>query len=259
MKILGRELHGLNPADQVKVRRNIGFIFQHHNLFESLTTFQNVKMATELHPYTAKEADELPVGILTKLELEAHLAKRPQSLSGGQRQRVAIARALVNHPKLILADEPTAALDKDTGRQVVTILQEMAKTEGSTVLIVTHDNRILDVADRIIRMVDGYIVSDINVAESIATATFLKKCSVFKDASPTLLSETASQMKVETHPAGTDVIREGEVGDKFYIIRSGEMDVKKAGDQGQEILAHLTAGDFFGELALLRKEPWRRR
>ncbi|MFH1983269.1 MAG: ATP-binding cassette domain-containing protein [Pseudomonadota bacterium] len=255
LEITGRELQGLKAREQVEVRKNIGFIFQAHNLFDSLTAFQNVKLATELHPYQPGEAARRAEGILRRLELGEHMHKKPQGLSGGQRQRVAIARALVNEPRLILADEPTAALDKDTGRLVVTIFQEMAKANDCTILIVTHDNRILDVADRIIKMVDGYVVSDVDVAESITVAGFLKKCPVFKASTPTLIADIANQMQRESHPPGTAVIREGDAGDKFYIVFSGNMSVTRRIDGKEKELVRLKAGDFFGELALLEDKP----
>jgi len=255
LKVLGRELQGLGPAEQVKVRRNIGFIFQAHNLFDALTAYQNVRLATELHDYTPEQRHQAPVEVLTSLGLKERLHYKPANLSGGQRQRVAIGRALVNRPKLILADEPTAALDKETGRQVVNLLQRLAKDEGATIMIVTHDNRILDVADRIVNMVDGYIVSNIEVAENIAISKFLHKCPVFEGANPTLLSDVAAKMKREKFPAGAAIIRQGEVGDKFYIVRSGRVEVSRSKDGKSDTLVTLGPGSFFGELALLRDEP----
>src|SRR5208282_1786566 len=110
--------------------RDIGFIFQAHNLFDSLTAFQNVRMALELkNNHSSSEMAKLATDILKRLGLEARINYKPKQLSGGQRQRVAIARALVNRPKLILADEPTAALDKTSGREVVTMLKELANNE----------------------------------------------------------------------------------------------------------------------------------
>ncbi len=157
LAIMGRELRSLNPVQQVEIRKNIGFIFQAHNLFDSLTTFQNVKLATELFPFSSREARTRTEEILVRMGLKAHMHKKPGSLSRGQQQRVAIARSLVNQPKIILADEPTAALDKDTGRLVINLFKALATENGSTILIVTHDNRILDVANRIFSMVDGYL------------------------------------------------------------------------------------------------------
>jgi putative ABC transport system ATP-binding protein len=180
---------------------------------------------------------------------------KPQKLSGGQRQRVAICRALVNRPKMILADEPTAALDKDTGRQVVDTLYEFAKNAGCTIMIVTHDNRILDVADRIVTMVDGYVTSDVDVNESLTIVQFLKKCHVFENSTPTLLADVAGKMQRESHPAGAIIIRQGDEGDKFYIIRSGKVDVVREAEGKEELLVQLGPGDFFGELSLLKEAP----
>jgi putative ABC transport system ATP-binding protein len=256
LKVFGRELRGLGPSQQERVRSNIGFIFQAHNLMDSLTAYQNVKLATELHPYGRGEADRRTAEILTQMGLGERMHYKPQKLSGGQRQRVAICRALVNRPKMILADEPTAALDKDTGRQVVDTLYDFAKNAGCTIMIVTHDNRILDVADRIVTMVDGYVTSDVDVNESLTIVQFLKKCPVFESSTPTLLTDVAGKMQRESHPAGSVIIRQGDEGDKFYIIRSGRVDVCKEVDQcTEEFLVKLGPGDFFGELALLKQAP----
>jgi putative ABC transport system ATP-binding protein len=255
LKVFGRELMGQSAAEQEKTRRNIGFIFQAHNLLDSLVAFQNVKLATELHPYAVGEADRRTGAILTEVGLKERMYYKPQNLSGGQRQRVAIARALVNRPKMILADEPTAALDQETGRQVVTLLQNLAKSDQCTILIVTHDNRILDVADRIVTMVDGYVASDVDVNESWTIVQFLKKCAFFQDSTPTLLADVAGKMQREVQPAGTVIIRQGDEGDKFYIIREGHVEVLKEKNGKEEFIVKLGPGDFFGELALLRKEP----
>jgi putative ABC transport system ATP-binding protein len=161
LQVLGQELVGMSNADLVRVRRNIGFIFQAHNLFESLTASQNVEMAVELTGQLAHKRQQA-LTILEQLGLADRVDYKPNSLSGGQKQRVAIARALVNRPQLILADEPTAALDKKSGRDVVNLLHHLSRQEGCTVLMVTHDNRILDVADRIINLVDGRLESDSN-------------------------------------------------------------------------------------------------
>ena len=170
LRVLGQELRNLGAKNLVQVRKNIGFIFQAHNLFYSLTARQNVMMSTDLY---AKDISDIApssrsADILTKLGLGERVDYKPHALSGGQKQRVAIARALVNHPRLILADEPTAALDKKSGRDVVTLMQKMAKEENITILMVTHDNRILDVADRIINLVDGNLESD-NVVNTDVT------------------------------------------------------------------------------------------
>ncbi|MBD2306913.1 ATP-binding cassette domain-containing protein [Chroococcidiopsis sp. FACHB-1243] len=166
--VLEKELVGLNKSQLVEIRRNIGFIFQAHNLFESLTASQNVEMAVEL-TNNWREKRKLAVEMLSQLGLANRVDYKPNALSGGQKQRVAIARALVNQPQLILADEPTAALDKKSGREVVTLMQQLAKEQGCTILIVTHDNSILDVADRIINLVEGRLESDENLENFVSS------------------------------------------------------------------------------------------
>lgn len=167
LKVMDKELVGMSNANLVNVRRGIGFIFQAHNLFESLTATQNVEMAVELMGNFSSKREQA-IAILEQVGLGHRANYKPNSLSGGQKQRVAIARALVNQPQLILADEPTAALDKESSRNVVNLLQSLAKEKGCTILMVTHDNRILDVADRIINLVDGHLESDTNAGDFIA-------------------------------------------------------------------------------------------
>ena len=159
LKILGQELLDSIPEKRTLIRRNIGYIFQAHNLLNFITVYQNVEMALELHDVTAEEADQRIREVLNAVGLSHRLYYYPSDLSGGQKQRVAIARALVGQPKIILADEPTAALDKKSGRDVVEIMEKLAKQQGCTILLVTHDNRILDLADRIIYMEDGYLMN----------------------------------------------------------------------------------------------------
>ncbi len=161
LRVFGQELNGAKKHELVQIRRHIGYIFQAHNLLESLTARQNVQMAIELHSqYNAHQAKELSIAMLEAVGLGDHINYSPHSLSGGQKQRVAIARALVSHPKMILADEPTAALDSKSGHDVVELMRKLARDQGSTILIVTHDNRILDVADRIIQLEDGQLCAD---------------------------------------------------------------------------------------------------
>ncbi|WP_424096222.1 DevA family ABC transporter ATP-binding protein [Moorena producens] len=160
LKILDRELYGASPEQLVSVRSHIGYIFQAHNLLEFLTARENVQMAIELHRgISRREARTRAEAMLQLVKLGDRVNHYPQNLSGGQKQRVAIARALVNNPKLVLADEPTAALDSKTGRDVVDLMQRLAHEQGCAILMVTHDNRILDVADRILRMEDGYLLT----------------------------------------------------------------------------------------------------
>lgn len=159
LQFLGVELCGATAAQRVYIRRHIGYIFQAHNLHGSLTALQNVRMGLELHPqYTIAQMRDRAIHALEAVGLGDRLDYYPANLSGGQRQRVAIARALVSQPKLLLADEPTAALDRQSGRDVVTLMQHLAQEQGCTILLVTHDNRILDVADRIVAMEDGRLV-----------------------------------------------------------------------------------------------------
>ena len=159
LEVFGRELVGAKKDRLVKTRRNIGYIFQSHNLLMSLTAKQNVQMSLELHDgLKSGEIEQRAIAILESVGLGEHINYHPQSLSGGQKQRVAIARALASRPKMVLADEPTAALDSKSGRGVVELMQQLAREQGCTILIVTHDNRILDVADRIIELEDGRII-----------------------------------------------------------------------------------------------------
>ena len=160
LKVLGKELSGAEPKDFVLLRRNIGYIFQAHNLLACLTARQNVQMSLELHPEIQENLREKAAGILTAVGLQDHIDYYPENLSGGQKQRVAIARALVSHPQLVLADEPTAALDSKSGRDVVEIMQHLAKKQNCTILLVTHDDRILDIADRIVHLEDGRLFNN---------------------------------------------------------------------------------------------------
>ena len=159
VSVLGQRLDGAGRRRRQQVRRRIGMIFQGHNLLRCLTAEQNVQMGADLLPgmsYRARR-DEARRW-LRAVGLEDHLPKMPQDLSGGQKQRVAIARALAAHPRLLLADEPTAALDSRTGREVVELLQNLAREQSCAVLMVTHDPRILDVADRVLQMEDGCLL-----------------------------------------------------------------------------------------------------
>ncbi|MBD2519363.1 DevA family ABC transporter ATP-binding protein [Nostoc sp. FACHB-973] len=158
LKFLGEELFGVSQNKLVQMRRSIGYIFQAHNLLGFLTAKQNVQMAVELNDRISQaEAVAKSEMMLRAVGLEERVNYYPDNLSGGQKQRIAIARALVNRPPLVLADEPTAALDKQSGRDVVEIMQSLAKNQGTTILLVTHDNRILDIADRIVEMEDGLL------------------------------------------------------------------------------------------------------
>lgn len=159
LKFLNQELLGAPKKKLVTLRQQIGFIFQSHNLLDCLTAQENVRMSLKLHTHlSVEERRERAIAILESVGLGEHINYYPANLSGGQKQRVAIARALVSYPKLVLADEPTAALDSKTGRDAVEIMRKLAQEEGCTVMLVTHDNRILDMADRILQMEDGQLL-----------------------------------------------------------------------------------------------------
>ncbi|RGP36401.1 ATP-binding cassette domain-containing protein [Pseudotabrizicola alkalilacus] len=158
--LLDRELNGASEAELVALRRRLGFIFQAHNLHESLTATQNVIMGLQVHRGVSDaDAQRAATHALGLVGLSDRVGYLPGNLSGGQKQRVAVARALVGNPALLLADEPTAALDKESAAEVVDLLKRMGAARGMTTLLVTHDNRILDRADRILTLEDGRIVT----------------------------------------------------------------------------------------------------
>ncbi|MEN1681870.1 MAG: ATP-binding cassette domain-containing protein [Planctomycetota bacterium] len=262
-----------------RLRLDLGFIFQAHNLFGSLTAYENVRMASELAGMDRKLADDRIRYLLTRLGLGEHMHKKPSQLSGGQKQRVAIARGLVHGPRLILADEPTAALDKHSGREAVTLFQELTSTpreprpgepEGPdgpdtdppSVIMVTHDNRVLDVADRIVNMVDGKIKTDSSVREEqnkvrgiLKAAQELSGKKLFKDLTPITLLHITQSMGIEKAKAGDMIIRQGDEGDLFYLIDAGEVDIVVETKGQKRTVAHLGPGDYFGEVALIEQEP----
>lgn len=158
--VLGEELANAAEPVRVRLRRRIGFIFQNHNLLGFLTARQNVAMALEQDGALDERARLARAGeLLAAVGLTGHEDRPPARLSGGQRQRVSVARALAAQPGLVLADEPTAALDKVSGHEVVQLLRNLAKSRGVPILLVTHDPRILDIADRVVAMEDGRIVT----------------------------------------------------------------------------------------------------
>jgi putative ABC transport system ATP-binding protein len=162
LQFLGQELRNAKPEQLVQARRQIGYIFQAHNLLDFLTARQNVQMSLEIYGKSSdQDARSKAEAILQAVKLRDKVNTYPRHLSGGQKQRVAIARALVGHPKLILADEPTASLDSKTGRDIIELMQKLAREQGSAILMVTHDNRILDIADRIFYMEDGRLLSKV--------------------------------------------------------------------------------------------------
>jgi putative ABC transport system ATP-binding protein len=246
LNVLGRELARMDPALQVQLRSEIGFIFQHHNLFSSLTALENVRMATGLlRAVGATEAQRRCASILDELGLGGRRDYLPARLSGGQRQRVAIARALVNQPALVLADEPTAALDAASGETVMRLLGEMAnRPTYTTVLIVTHDQRILDRADRIVNMVGGRIVSNVRPKELVRILKVLQQITELEGLGDQTLTRIAERMTIERRRAGDTVVQEGVVGDRIYIISEG---VAEAYVDGQRV-RELTVGQYFGAI-----------
>ncbi len=162
VRVFGQQLKGAGRGQRQLLRRRIGMIFQGHNLLRCLTAEQNVQMGADLlEGFSYRGRRDQAREWLRAVGLEDHFSKLPQDLSGGQKQRVAIARALAARPQLLLADEPTAALDSSTGREVVELLKRLALEQSCSVLMVTHDPRILDVADRLVKMEDGHLLQAI--------------------------------------------------------------------------------------------------
>ena len=295
-----RSLRGLGEAELVEVRKSIGFIFQRHNLLDSLTSTQNVRMARNLREESPNsDADILE--ILTFLGLEEKVDLKPAGLSGGQRQRVAVARALINRPRLVLADEPTAALDEVSGESVVSLLQHLARDrddvperfdtvkrarlakltgatpKGCTSVIVTHDSRIMNEADRIVEMGQGRIRSNVVVAERLFIYNGLRRCPAFAALLPETLYDLADKVSIKLHPSislgperlrqttnveyfapGTIILRQGEPvsGDsRFYLIREGQVEIRQDLGEGEKVLGMLSPRDCFGDRALVKREP----
>jgi len=158
--LFGQRITGLDEKELPILRRGlIGFVFQGHNLLASLSARENVALAMQVRGTARREALAEADRILTHVGLGGRLGNRPTQLSGGELQRVAIARALAGPPPLVLADEPTASLDAEAGLRVTELLRELSRERGSTVVVVTHDNRIFDLADRIVHIEDGVIGS----------------------------------------------------------------------------------------------------
>jgi len=251
LELLGQDVTRLSAAALVQVRREIGFIFQTHNLFESLTAVENVRMALQLGTWPPAEMEDRAHQILDQLGLGHRLGYKPRSLSGGQRQRVAIARALANYPQLVLADEPTAALDMHTTRNVVSRLKDMTVESSSAILMVTHDHRIIELADRLVHMVDGRIVSDVVLSDALRICEFLKGVDIFKALTPAELTNIAEKVTRRHFEAGETVIRQGDEGDELFLISEGEVEIDREGHE----VARLGPAEFFGELSLISGEP----
>jgi len=190
LKVLGQELRGADEATLVGVRRQIGFIFQLHNLVDALSVTDNVLMGIQ-SPMPRQQARQRALEMLESVGLSERVNHHPDHLSGGQKQRVAIARALASGPRIILADEPTASLDKASGRDVVDRLHELAKKDGTAVVLVTHDNRILDVADRIIHLEEGRLSS---FSEAVRANTQQLLSTLAKSSRPEEVTKQVAEM-----------------------------------------------------------------
>ncbi|HWJ47423.1 MAG TPA: ABC transporter ATP-binding protein [Candidatus Udaeobacter sp.] len=161
VRVAGREVVGLSEKQLPALRlEHIGFVFQGFNLFPTLTAGENVELMLDLKGVSAAKARNRAQQLLDQVGLGEKYSAFPSDLSGGQKQRVAIARALAGDPGIILADEPTAALDSHTGRNVMEMMSELAHRRGRAVVIVTHDSRVLHFADRIVRIEDGAIATN---------------------------------------------------------------------------------------------------
>lgn len=194
--------------------------------------------------------------MLERLGLADRADYKPRELSGGQRQRVAVARALVNRPKLVLADEPTAALDKEASTAVVSLLKELTIQDGCTIMMVTHDNRILELADRIVNVVDGRIISDVVLSNALVLAELLRSVDLFRHLTPAEITSTGEKMQRRFFAKNDVIIRQGDSGDEFFLISQGAVDVLRRTEDGEERrLETLNRGRYFGERALIDDAP----
>ena len=161
LKIAGKSVNGLSAEELAKIRRDhIGFIFQSYNLFPTLNAIENVRIALDVRGITGFAATSRAEEVLRDVGLGHRLTNFPGNLSGGEQQRVAVARAIASSPSIVLADEPTAALDSENGHAVMALLSRIAKEQQRSVLAVTHDPRTLGYADRVVRIEDGKIVDE---------------------------------------------------------------------------------------------------
>lgn len=170
LSVVGQPTEGLAPEQLADLRRrNVGFVFQSYNLFPTLTAEENVRLALDVRGERGSQSVVLAQRALTQVGLRHKLKSYPANLSGGEQQRVAVARALVGAPAVMLADEPTAALDSENGLAVMALLAELAKDKSRAVLAVTHDPRTIPYANRILRIEDGLIVGEERRAEGVET------------------------------------------------------------------------------------------
>ncbi|NJO78334.1 MAG: ABC transporter ATP-binding protein [Cyanobacteria bacterium RM1_2_2] len=160
VSLLGQDLTRMSRSQLARFRlKNIGFIFQEFNLFPALTALENIVVALEMKGIKGRAGRQEAMRLLEQVELDTKASSLPRDLSGGQKQRVAIARSLAGDPHFIMADEPTAALDSRSGQAVVSLLRRLAKEQHRTVVMVTHDPRIIEEADRVVHIEDGVLQS----------------------------------------------------------------------------------------------------
>lgn len=161
LELLGENVSELPESELPRIRRDaIGFVFQGFNLFPTLTAAENVALALDVRGVRGSEARRIAEKLLSEVGLAEKLNAFPAELSGGQKQRIAVARAIASNPPILLADEPTAALDSTSGRAVIELLQRLAHRQGRAVVMVTHDPRVLSFGDRIIHLEDGKILRE---------------------------------------------------------------------------------------------------
>jgi len=176
VRVRGASIEGKGPEDLAKLRReNIGYVFQSYHLFPTLSATDNVRIALDVRNESGSKAKTRAKEALARVGLSQKTANYPRQLSGGEQQRVAIARAVVGEPSVVLADEPTAALDSENGKAIMTILADIAKDPNRGVLVVTHDPRLVPYADRIVHIEDGNIVSEETRSEARSLREMLGK------------------------------------------------------------------------------------
>jgi putative ABC transport system ATP-binding protein len=176
VRVRGNSIEGKGPEELAKLRRdNIGYVFQSYHLFPTLSAADNVRLALDVRDESGRSARSRAKEALDRVGLSQKTANYPRQLSGGEQQRVAIARAVVGEPSVILADEPTAALDSENGKAIMTILASIAKDPNRGVLVVTHDPRLVPYADRIVHIEDGNIVSEETRGQRQSLREFLGK------------------------------------------------------------------------------------
>lgn len=246
LRLFGEELRGASTAKLLAMRRRIGFVFQGFNLLDFMSIRRNVLQAMELpNGFDPREARRRCDEMLEKVGLGERIHHYPRDLSGGQKQRVAIARALVHRPNLVLADEPTAALDAETGREIIDLFERLAREQGTTVLVVTHNLRLLDAADEILRLDDGRLGTAVGEQISLTFPTLTQG----------QLGRVAAHALQRSYRAGEIIFRRGDEAAEFFILLRGEVQVfrEDAAEPANPIARLRRRGDYFGEIGLLQE------